>query len=161
MNSIVAFCSFLLFFVTSYWIFFHSSMVYWQIDCFSKIASGWKIKGSTSGIKIAINRLTLNPISCLFPLWRDSSWQEWQQDEVSARNEFRPEFDTFWPTSFQKNEHFLLRRMQCHSWTSSNDDSTCWRWVGNGTRMKLAWKKRKYIKARIKCVVSFFVFFQI
>ena len=39
-------------------------------------------------------------------------------------------------------------------------DGTCWRWVGNGTKMKLAWKKRKHIKARIRCVVSFFVFFQ-
>ena len=26
--------------------------------------------------------------------------------------------------------------------------------------MKLAWKKRKHIKARIRCVISFFIFFQ-
>ena len=39
-----------------------------------------------------------------------------------------------------------------------HNDGTCWRWVGNRTRMKLAWKKRKYIKARIRYVVSFFVF---
>ena len=39
-------------------------------------------------------------------------------------------------------------------------DCTCWQWSGNGTRMRLAWKKRKRIKARIRCVVSFFVFWQ-
>ena len=39
-------------------------------------------------------------------------------------------------------------------------DGTCWRWVGNGTRMKLTWEKRKHVKASIRCVVSFFVFCQ-
>ena len=46
----------------------------------------------------------------------------------------------------------------CLFW--DNKDSTCWRWVGNGTRMKLAWEKRKHISVRIRCVVSFFVFCQ-
>ena len=37
---------------------------------------------------------------------------------------------------------------------------TCLRQEGNGTRMKLAWKKRKHIDVRIRYVVSFLVFFQ-
>ena len=42
---------------------------------------------------------------------------------------------------------------------STTGDGTCWRWIGNGIRMKLAGeKKRKHVKARIRCVVSFFVF---
>ena len=41
-----------------------------------------------------------------------------------------------------------------------DNDGTCLRWIGNGTRIKLAWKKRKHIKARIRHVVSFFVFYQ-
>ena len=63
-----------------------------------------------------------------------------------------------WQSNFHVNKSKSCFRFS--RFKSLQFDCTCFRWLGNGTRIKLAWIRRKHIEARIRYVVSFFVFCQ-
>ena len=63
---------------------------------------------------------------------------------------------TEWVDFLTKDREIASLKFVTENW---HNDNTCLRSVGNGTRIKLNWKKGKHIEVKIRCVVSFFGFF--